>query len=75
MDHHPSSLDHSPGTLRRIAEACEYASHDPRKADFDNLQTAANLLSDWASLREGNRLVGLDGTQYPLDMAKSDNEK
>ena len=64
MDRHPSTLDHSPDTLIRLAEACRDASHEGDK--FDELQEAANALQDWASLRLGDNLVGLEGERYPL---------
>ena len=63
--YHPSTLNHSPEALRRVASRCEEASHDLDEL-FDDLQDAANLLTDWALLREGYKLVGLDGTEYPL---------
>jgi len=62
---HPSILDHSPSTLRRVAAVCREASHD-LGGSFDDLQDAANLLDDWASIREGVKLIDLAGVEYPL---------
>jgi hypothetical protein len=62
---HPSTLDHSPQNLRRLSEACREAAEAPW-CDFDDMQDAANALLDWAMLREGVNLIGLDGVEYPL---------
>lgn len=66
MERHPDTLDHSPDNIRAKADRCIIASH--RLDDmFDELQGAANLLNDWASLREGVSLVDVDGKFYPLE--------
>lgn len=76
MERPPCILDHSPDTLRRIADRCVDASHEMPEGEgwFDDLQDAANLLTDWAAIREGDDLVGLDGTRYPLPHMENSTE-
>lgn len=67
MRRHPSTLDHSPDELIRLAMACLDASHQCR---FDDLQSAANALLDWAHIRSGGKLFDLDGVEYPLEIGR-----
>ncbi len=49
---HASTLDHSAETLWRLSELLRELSQDV-SGHFDDLQDAANLLGDWASVKEG----------------------
>jgi hypothetical protein len=62
---HPSTLDHSPKTLLRLAHVAQKLSH-VTDDHFDDLQDISNLLMDWHAVRHGFRLVDMDGREYHI---------
>lgn len=62
---HPSSGDHTPDFIMQLAEEVRELSHEV-DGSFDDLQDAANLLTDFASLWRGHKLVTLDGAETSL---------
>ena len=66
---HPHTLDHSPETLRRLSSLARELSHNDTIDHFDDLQDIANLLLDWAALRDGMALIDIQGKTYPRSNA------